>query len=90
MQKLYKNEKMLIFNYLFLSETNEPAHPLFGTILKSWIVSIEADFQMRFTLISFNFFYYQFWNLATFSGPLSKLVPHFLVHSYSSANSMHV
>jgi hypothetical protein len=36
------------------------------------------------------FFAYQFWNLATFSGPPSKLVPHFLVHSYSSANSMHV
>ena len=28
--------------------------------------------------------------LANFSGPPSKIVPHFLVHSYSSANSMHV
>ena len=67
--------------------------PPFGKILKSWIFSIEACIQITFFLISFHFvlfFAYQFWKQTTFSGPPSKLVPHFLVHSYSSANSMHV
>ena len=76
---------MLMF-YLFLSETYEPLtrdtfpHPFpFGKIFKKLDFSIEACIQITCILISFNF-----------SGPPSKLVPHFLVHSYSSANSMHV
>jgi hypothetical protein len=52
---------------------------LLDFFLKSWIFSIEACIQITFILISFNFF-----------GPPSKLVPHFLVQSYSSAIPMHV
>ena len=42
------------------------------------------------SFIYFIFFADQFLSMATLSGPPSKIVPHFLVNSYSSANSMHV
>ena len=50
---------MLMFNYLFLSETYElvarDTCPPFWQNLKSWIFSIEACIQITFFLISFFF-----------------------------------
>ena len=89
---------MLIFNYLFLLETYQPVArdictPPFCQNFNN------LDFQHRsmhlneilFNIISFFIiFAYHFLKLTTISSPTSKLVPHFLVHSYSSASSMHV
>ena len=53
--------------------------------LKSWSCSIEASniHQNDIFVHIISFF-------ATFSGPPSKLVPHFPVHAYTSASSVHV
>ena len=67
---------MLMFNYLFLSETYEPVvrdacpRPLLSNFKKLdfWYRSMLSN-DIFFNIISF-FLAYQFLNLATFSGPL--------------------
>ena len=94
MKNVYKCST--IFSYQRHMSRWQGAHALstpFGKILKSWIFCTEACIQMTFFLISFIYFIFfadQFLNMATLSGPPSKIVPHFLVNSYSSANSTHV
>ena len=68
---------------------SSPPPPFFVKIKKSWNFSIEACIQIKknYNIISFFFFLlfsFENWPL---SGPPSKLVPHFVVHSYSSAIS---
>jgi hypothetical protein len=79
-------KRTFLFNYLSLSETYEPVAKLKKLDSNDIFLNIIS---FHFILLSF-FFCWSVLKPGHFSGSPSKLVPHFLVHSYSSANSMHV